>query len=459
MRIPFGSEAYQHASRPISAQRMINCYLEPAPAGAKSPAAVIASYGVPGWATIGTGTVRGGLVRNDALFVVVGTKLYSVSSSGVGTELGTIPGSGYVGMAADETNVMLVTGGLGYYYNGSAVAQITDVDFPTVTDWVSVIDGYFVVAEASSGRFYVSTNRSPSSWDALDFATAEKYPDDIVSGIVDHGELVLFGKESGEVWYNSGNADFPLDRTPSGHFEKGCMGSRSPAKVDNSVFFVGNDGIVYKLNGYTPQRISTHAVEQAIDAATDKNFQGSTWIEGGHTFYGLKSDDFAFVYDVSTNLWHERESFGLDSWRWAFVLRCFDKWIVGDSTSNALGQLDIGTYTEFGDTMRFLCTCPSVSRDNKRLTHNRLELVFDNGVGLATGQGSDPQAMLRYSNDGGRTWSSEKWRSLGAIGEYQSRAVWNRLGQARDRIYECSITDPVRRTLIMATTEVEVDGY
>ena len=459
MRIPFGSEAYQHASLPFSAQRMVNCYLEPAPAGAKSPAAVVSSHGVTEWTTIGTGTVRGGVVRNDSLFVVVGTKLYSVSSSGTGTELGDIPGSGYVGMATDETNVMLVTGGLGYYYNGTSVAQITDSDFPAVSDWVAVIDGYFVVAEADSGRFYVSTNRSPDSWDALDFSTAEKYPDDIVSGIVDHGELVLLGKESGEVWYDSGNSDFPLDKTPSGHFEKGCLGSRSPAKVDNSVFFVGNDGIVYKLNGYTPQRISTYAIEQAIDAATDKDFIGFTWIEGGHTFYGVKSDDFAFAYDVSTNLWHERESFGLDSWRWAFALHCFNKWIVGDSTSNALGQLDINTYTEFGDTMRFLCTSPSVSQDNARITHNRLELVFENGVGLATGQGSDPQAMLRYSNDGGRTWSSEKWRSIGAIGEYQSRAVWNRLGQARDRIYEVSITDPVRRTLILATTELEVDGY
>lgn len=459
MRIPFGVEAYKHVSLPLSAQRMVNCYLEATQAGAKSPAAVVSSYGVTTWATIGSGSVRGGYVRNDVLYVVIGTTFYSVNSSGGSTNLGTVAGTGYVAMAGDETNIMLVTGGVGYYYNGTTLAQITDSDFPTVLDWVQVIDGYFVVIESGSGRFYISLNRSPSQWDALDFATTEKYPDDLVSGIVDHGELILFGKESTEVWYNSGNADFPLDKAPSGHFEKGAMSSRCVAKLDNAVYFVGNDGIVYRLNGYTPQRVSTHAIEQAIQAATDKNFIGFTWSESGHTFYGLKSTDFAFVYDVSTNLWHERESFGLSSWRWAFVLRHLNEWVVGDATGNRLGRLSVSTYTEFGDTMKWLCTSPSVSKDNMRLTHDRLELVFDNGVGLATGQGSDPQAMLRFSNNGGRTWSSEKWRSLGQIGEYQSRAVWNRMGQARDRIYECSITDPVRRTLILATAEVEQDGY
>jgi hypothetical protein len=233
----------------------------------------------------------------------------------------------------------------------------------------------------------------------------------------------------------------------------GCLCPRGPQKIGNSVFFPSSTGKVIQLDGYSPRVISTPAIEQAIARATDRDFIGFTWEEPGHSFYGLKCADFAFVYDVSTGLWHERASYGLSSWRWSFVLHAYEKWIVGDAETGALGYLSANTFTEFGDTLRLENTSPPVGQDNIRLTHSRVELVFEQGVGILTGQGSDPKVMLQFSDDGGRTWSNERWRSLGRMGEFKRRTIWWRNGKSRDRIYRYSMSDPVRRTLILATTK------
>lgn len=456
MQIPFGSQSYRHASLPLSAQRMVNCYLEAAPPDAKTLAAVVPCFGMQTLSTVGTG-FRGGLVVNDVIYAVSGHTLYQIQENGTATVLGTIPGTDRVSMAADETHVMVVTGGWGYVYNGSSVASITDPEFPGA-QWVENFDGYFVVGEPDSGKFAISANRDPTQWDGLDFASAEKYPDNLVRGIAQLGELVLFGKESGEVWTDTGAADFPLERSSAGIFELGTLSRDGPAKGDNTIFFPGHDGIVYRLNGYTPQRISTVAVEQAIRKATDKDFRGMCWVENGHTFYGLFSADFGFVYDCSTQLWWERQSFNRATWRAAFAVIAHKQLYVGDTETGTFGMLSPDVFSDFGEVLRLSCTAPAISQENKRLTLDRLELVFEQGVGLPSGQGADPQVMLHFSKDGGRTWGPEKWRSLGKMGEFRRRAVWNRLGQARDWVPEYAISDPVRRTLILATADVTVDA-
>jgi hypothetical protein len=457
MRIPFATESYAHRSLPLSAQRVVNCYLEAAPPQAKTFAAVVQSYGLRQLANIGTGYLRGGIVRNGIPYVVAGEKFYRLAANGTATELGDIPGAGYVDMAGDEENIMLVSRGRGWYWNGSTCQQITDEDFPGA-EWVESLDGYYIIGALGSGRFYISSNRNPAEWDGLDFASTEKYPDDLVGGIVANGEIFLFGKESFEVWFDSGDADFPLERSSAGFGDIGCLSRFGLAKADNSVFFLGHDGVIYRLNGYQPQRISTHAIEQAIDGYADKTCYAQTWNEGGHKFVAFTFDDNTWVYDIATQLWHERISFGLPNWRALFVIRAFDQWLVGDFYTNAIAELDPDEFAEFGDVLRSSATSPAVSKDNQRMTTSRVELVFEQGVGRVSGQGSDPQVMLRFSDDGGRKWSSEKWRSMGKIGETTKRVVFNRLGQHRDRVYEFAITDPVRRTLILATTDVKVDA-
>src|SRR4051812_3379638 len=380
MRIAFGTQSYQHTSLPLSAQRMVNCYLEAAPPHAKTEAAVIAAFGVASLGTIGASTHRGAKVIRGVPYVVSGTSLYRVSAGGVGTSLGTITGSGPVFIEGDETNVMVVEPASenGWFWNGTTTAQITDTDWPGAV-WLGDLDGYFLIIAPNSGEFFITANRDPSSIDALDFASAERYPDDLVTGVVDHGELILFGTESFEGFYDSDDADFPITKISNADGEIGCLAPRAPKKVDNSIFFPGHDGKVYRLNGYAPQVISTPIVEQAIERATDRDFVGHVWQEPGHLFYGLTCADFAFVYDVSTSLWHERESHGYDAWRRAFIVRAYERWIVGDTESSAIGYLSSPTFTEFGDTLRVECTSPSVSEDNRRIVHSCVELVFEQG--------------------------------------------------------------------------------
>lgn len=448
MRIPFGTQSYRHRSRPVSSQRMVNAYLE-TPATAKEVPPVVSSFGIASYATVGDGPMRGGCVVNGVPFVVSGKGLYRVAIDGSSTLLGSVPGGEYVDMVGDTDEVLCVTAGEGYLYDGSTVAQITDPDFPGA-QWTEYLDGYAIIGPGDGTVYVNQTPHDFSAWNALDFASAEGAPDDVLGAIVDHRQVFLGGRETIEIWENTGNADFPLERSPGGFIELGLGSTFAFAKNSNTVFFYASDGTIRMLNGYDPQRVSTHAVEQAIESYADKACKTLTWMESGHAMVGFTWNEGTWVYDLSTQLWHERQSYGVNRWRPAFALRAYGSWIVGDYASNKLGTLDADTFAEWGEVLRWSATCPSINRENQFVRHQRLELVFETGVGLTTGQGSNPQAMLRFSDDGGRTWSNEHWRTVGAQGAYRTRVAWNRLGMARDRVYEVSVSDPVRRTLVEA---------
>lgn len=451
MIIPFGIQSYTHRSKPLSVQRMLNCYLETAPQAAKTPTAVVPAFGILSYTTCGNGPMRGGIEMGGLLWVVSGQELYSINGVGVATLRGSVPHADRVFMVEDGTNIFIATNGYGYVYNGTTVVQVTDADFPG-SSAAAFLDGYVIVIEPNSGRFYVSESTyTPTNWNALDFATAEGAPDNLVSILVDHREVFLFGSKSTEVWFNSGTSDFPLERTPSGFIEMGCLSKHGPAKIDNSIFFPAHDFTVRRLDGYTPIRISSHAIEQAIESYDDKTCYGMTWTEDGHPFYALTFTEATWVYDISTQLWHERQSYGYSNWLPSFAVRALDRVFVGDSQSNRIGLLSPDLFTEWGGVLVASCTAPAVADENRFIEHKRLELVFETGVGLQNGQGSAPRVMLDWSDNGGRNWSSEYWRDLGAIGQYQTRAYWNRIGRARDRVYRYTISDPVRRTLMQAT--------
>ena len=456
--IPFGTGSYKLRSLPLSAQRLVNCYLEQAPPQAKTFAAVVPAYGIRPYLTVGTGNARGAIVVNGTLYAVIGEVLYRIPEAGAPVPLGNVPGTVYVDMAGDETHLMLTTHKLGYYWNGTTVQQISDEDFPGA-EWVEELDGYFIIGAPVSGKFYISGNRAPDSWDGLDFASAERYPDDLVGAIVNLGELILFGRESFEIWADTGNSDFPFEQVGNGMGEIGMLSRYAVAKAANVVIFVGHDGKVYQLNGYTPQIISIPGIEQIIEDSIDKTCFSLTWSEGGHKFVAFSFDSGTIVYDLATQLWHERKSLGFDRWRPLAILRCYDQWFVLDFYTNRIGTIDPASFQEWDDTLWCSATSPPVTSENRRMIHQRLELVFEQGVGLASGQGADPQVMLDWSDDGGRSWSAQRFRSMGRIGEYRRRTVWNQLGQARDRVYRYQISDPVRRTLILATTEAATGNY
>jgi len=268
----------------------------------------------------------------------------------------------------------------------------------------------------------------------------------------------VFGTDSVEVWYDSGAADFPLQRIQGAFNEIGCVSAFSIAKLDNGLFWLGTDargqGIVYRANGYTGVRVSTHAIEYAI--AQNGNISDAiayTYQQEGHAFYVLTfpSGNATWVYDVSTQVWHERAGFDNGEFmRHRSNCQCNfgGNILVGDFENGNIYRFDLDVYADNGGIQKWLRSwraLPTGQNNLKRTAHHSLQLDCETGVGLNDGQGSDPQVMLRWSDDGGHTWSNEHWSPIGKIGAYGHRTFWRRLGMTlklRDRVYEISGTDP-----------------
>jgi hypothetical protein len=278
--------------------------------------------------------------------------------------------------------------------------------------------------------------------------------------------LWVFGTDSVEVWYDSGAADFPLQRIQGAFNEIGCVSAYTIAKMDNGLFWLGTDargqGIVYRANGYTGQRISTHAIEYAI--AQYGNISDAiayTYQQEGHAFYVLTfpSGNATWVYDVATQAWHERAGWNAGEFtRHRSNCQCNfgGNIIVGDYENGNIYTLDLDVYADNGGVQKWLRSwraLPSGQNNLKRTAHHSLQLNVESGTGLNNGQGSNPQAMLRWSDDGGHTWSNEHWSPTGKIGAYYQRVFWRRLGMTlklRDRVYEVSGTDPVKVAIMGA---------
>lgn len=471
---PFVGASYTARSKAFDSQRCVNLYPERSESGPGPSKGIAALIGTPGlalWVTLAGGSLRGMLrVSPSKAYAVAGSNVYSVTTAGVGTLVGTIGyGSTPVSMASNGTSVMLVDGSV----NGYVITEATDAMSPITqaafmgADRVDFIDGYFAFNQIGTGKFQI-TQLYGTAIDALDFATAEGAPDNIVSLLVDHRELWLFGETTTEVWFNSGNADFPFERIQGAFMEQGCAAKFSPAKMDNTVYWLASDdrgqGTVQRAQGYQPQRVSTHALEFAIAGYSRiDDAVAYTYQQEGHSFYVLSfpTANTTWVYDASTNLWHERAwrnpaDASLNRHRSLCHMAFAGENLVGDWETGNIYRLDLDTFTDNGDLIPRIRFCPHLAADLKMQFFHSLQIDMEAGVGLTTGQGSDPQAMLQWSNDGGFTWSNEAWAPIGKIGEKLRRVRWRRLGKARDRVFKVTITDPVKVVICGASAEVTV---
>ena len=474
MKTPILGSAYVARSVNAADNRMVNLYPEIVPEGGKEAAFLQRAPGLRLLVTVGTGPIRGLSSFGGNLYVVSGEQLFKIDTTYAVTLIGTVSGaSAPVSMANNGTQLFVACDGPSYVYNSStsAFGAITDPDFPGALT-VSYLDGYFVFIEPDSQRVWVTALNDPTSIDPLDFASAEGDPDGLISSIVDHSEVWLFGTNSIEVWYDSGNADFPLQRIQGAFNEIGCAATFSVAKLDNGLFWLGQDargkGIVYRANGYTGQRISTHSVEwqiQQYDNIADA--VAYTYQQDGHSFYVLNfpSANATWVYDVSTQAWHERAGWqnGQFTRHRGNCQTFFNTTVtVGDHMNGNLYAFDMEVYDDYDRVQKWLRSwraLPTGQNNLTRTAQHGLQLDCESGTGLATGQGSDPQVMLRWSDDGGHTWSNEHWASMGKIGQYFRRVFWRRLGMTqklRDRVYEISGTDPVKLTIVGA--ELRLSG-
>lgn len=404
--------------------KLLNAYSQTSQGDKADAFMVMAIPGLDLFSTVSSQPVRGVHEMAGTLYAVVGTTLYSITSAGVASSLGTVGGSLPVMMADNGFQLAIQGGALnnqGYVLDGGTL-HTAIANLPPVSN-VIYINGYFVWSVFESDQFIISALSDGLTYDPLDVATVEGDPDNIVGMVNSHNQILFAGAETIEPWDNTGAADFPFERSGAAFIERGIIDRNSLVKIDNSVHFFGNDKIVYRLNGYDTVRISTHAIEYHLAQAS--YFRAFTYSQEGSKFYIINTDVGTWGFDMSTGAWHERKSLGLDNYRVSCCTEAYGGTIMGDAYTGLLYVPNLDTHTENGAVIPVVMELPSIQTNRQKSTLYSVELQCETGVGNAADP--DPQVILTYSRDGGRTFSAELSRSLGAVGEYLTRCIW-RLG-------------------------------
>ncbi len=447
-------------SLPFDAQRTINLF----PVLDQQGKEVAALYGSPGlvlFATAGSAPVRGEFSStNGRAFAVAGATLYEVLPNGATVALGTLAtASGAVTMDENPSQLAICDGASFYIliYATNIFTQVSQMAWSTAGT-VTFIQTYFIVSQPGSGKFFISGNNDGLSWGALDFATAQDSPDVLVRAIRAVSLLWLFCTRHIELWQGTGALSFPFAKVAGANISVGCLAPHTIVAVDNSVFWVGQDrdgnGVVYRAQGFIPSRISNNAIELQLQNATDPtNLRAYTYQEEGHPFYCITAGGMSttLVYDISTQLWHEKALMknGVFEQHLATChMYAFGKHLVGSKNDGSIYQQAQGIYSDAGAPLVSERTYTHISNENARTVFRQLEIAMESGVGLQSGQGSDPQITLWVSRDGARTWSSAYLASFGKVGQYLQRAVFRRLGYAMNITFRIRISDPVKRALI-----------
>jgi len=322
---------------------------------------------------------------------------------------------------------------------------------------VTFYDEYFILDWVGTNQWFYSAILDGTTYNALDYNTAEVDSSYVLATVNQQENLLIFKQRSIETWYDTGANNDPFSRYDGATIERGCAASLAIVKEDNAVFFLGNDLILYRLDGVLLRRMSTFAIEKTwatYPLISDANVFSYTF--GGHKFIVVTfpSANASWIFDIASNLWHERVSYVAATpfagrWRGNCSVVFNEQTLIGDSMSGQIGYLSDTTYTEFGSPMIGLMDSPPVHKDRKRVFISKLEINMETGVGLQTGQGANPQVMLQVSRDQGRTYGLfQMWQSLGAIGAYATRLIWKKMGKARDWRFRVTISDPVPRNFI-----------
>jgi hypothetical protein len=459
--MPLVGGAYADDNRPWSHQDCVNYIpVRAEREGTRSPAMLRGLPGLVAFSTLESGEIVGGPIRGarnveGRLFVVSGQYLFSVDTKGNATSLGSIPGVKRCSLSHNQiaggNQLVIANGQSGYVYDTTTgtLSQITDEAFPGAISF-DFVDGYILGIEPARRFAFTSDLAAATSYSSLDRYEAEGSPDLLVGQAVTHREWWLMGERTIEPFINTGATEGTFQRAQGTVMEVGLASTHAVAVMDNSVFWLGNDGIVYRAQGYTPQRISTHAIEQAIARCNLAQAFAFTFEDRGHkVFYLTFPDGQTWGYDAASGDWHRRSSYGLDRWRINTLTYWNGSWIAGDYTTNKLYKLDWNVQQEDGQPM-----------ERRRLTgvqHDGHNALILNGVALEVDTGlpgdmadADASIDVRYSKDGGRNWSAWRKLPMGTTGDFLKRLELRRLGMGRQWMFDIRVTDPVRADLIAA---------
>lgn len=429
MKIPIVGASYSRRDPRAGVSRTVNMY--PSPVEDTPGAFVLAD--LPGLTLFGNlgAEIRGALEFEDRAYVVSGNTLYEAGSGGFGTVLGHLrTSSGPVDVLSNRGQVIIVDGssdGFVYTPETGAFQQILDSDF-TGSVRIAVIGGRMVFVTPDGERFGWSSPDDALAEDGLDFDEANTRSDKLVAPIEDHGSLLLFGEKSIEVWRTGVDPAFARD--DGIHIETGSAAAFSICKLDNTVYWLGRDehgtGVVWKLEGYTPIRISDHALEEALQAIAD--LSGATayaYQQGGHSFYVLQVPGLGTTraYDVETKKWCDRAELvddALTPHRGTVYLYAFGKHLIG-AADGRIYFYDPDATTIAGDPLvrdRIFRVFPGAEPRSGIVK----ELQIDCTIGEGRADGSAPIMLVRYSKQGEYP-TGDNWREvpLGVVGQRRMR--------------------------------------
>ena len=455
--------SYEHRSLPVSAQRCVNFWPEAIPTGAK-PKALVPFFGCKPFST-GTGLDRGiYTMSTGACYHVYGLTLYSVSSGGVQTSIGTILGTLPCIFADDGTNLIIVSpGNSAYQYNGTTLSQITDVDYEQGNS-VAYINQQFVY-DGTGARFQTSDAGDPDSINGLNYATKETRGDNITR-VYTHNELVyLFGETSSiGTWYNSGTGNPPFDKITSSSINLGTASFLSVSSNKENVFFLGSDKVVYKMRSYQLTPVSPPAISALFQTYDTTNAIGACFSLSGQEFYII-----SFPYEDKTWCFNDtaQAPFELDYDGGRHLINtytyAFGKHLVTDYRNGNIYELDPNTYTDNSTTViRQRVTPPITSEflgvEGVRIMMSRFQLIMETGTGIASGQGSNPVVMLEASYDGGKSYTNPRGVEIGRTGETVKVDFYN-MCTAYQIIIRITISDPVKCVILSAAADIKLAGW
>lgn len=473
----FCGDAYAARSIYQNDQECINWYPEVDQRKQPGDRGYITLYPTPGLLTqtqLATGEVRclWVLPGGNSMLAVSGSTVYRVYTDYTKAVIGSLfTSSGRVSIVDNGISAYIVDGGNRYTYDltTGAFLVVPDTDGPfNPASTVDELDNIFIYNHPYT-RQWAASDVASTVTNPLSLGQKFSASDNLVTLIADHRQVYLLGERTSEIDINAGSFPFTFQIVPSTTVQHGCAAAGSVSRFGESFAFIVQDtrgsAWVGQMSGYTINRISTYAIEEELIGQVLSDARSYTYQKDGHEFYVLilPTANKTLVYDLTSGMWHkwlEFDSFGnFNRTRTNCGAFFNNQYIAGDYQNGKIYALDFNTYTNDGDPIRRVRRCPHLTEELNRVYYLDFQIQFQPGVGLNSGQGVDPQAMLRWSDDGGSTWSYENWQSVGVEGNYTNRCRWTQLGTARDRVFEVVCTDPVDFTIVSANINVESSAY
>jgi len=451
---------YKHKSLPLSAQVTRNFWPQKQQEGGTRSEYVLESFpGLTLLQTVSGGVDRGMVVHNGTFYRVVGSTLYSVSSAMVHTSLGTIAGSARCIFAGIGTGIVIVSAGTVYYWNGVTLATVSDIDLESPNAAAHLNNQ--IIYDGTDARFCVSDVGDPTAINGLNYAAAEAEADTLIRPYSFEQVIYMMCARHIERWWNSGTGNPPFDRIEQSVIPVGLAALHSVANNDNFMYFLGDDNQVYAIKGAQAQVVSPQPLNREI-ANYDIVEDAIGWCMNiqGQQFYVLTFPDAqkTWLYPEGGE-WFEWSSGEIRSRANSYVY--FNrKHIVADYANGNLYELDEAAYSDNGtEIIRVRHSAPlhggDIGAAGKPVEMTRFELIMETGVGLVSGQGDEPEVMLRFSDDGGRTFGTEMRGTVGQLGQFLWKVEWFALGRFDSRILAISTSDPVHICIYSAVAEVE----